>query len=215
MMRTLHPMLCMALLALAGCSSILATGDKAATTVYAPDVRVTAQPSWPEVKWQLAIAKPSAAPLVDSPRIGVRPSPAVMEVYRGVSWAQPTTDLLEDTLLRAFEDSGKIAAVARIGTGIRTDYKLSLDLRRFESDYAGNTVPAATIELSAKLLHGGSQRVAASRTFLVARPATATDVASVTTAFEQALAQLTTEVVGWTLISGQQDSAAHIINMPE
>jgi cholesterol transport system auxiliary component len=48
--------------------------------------------------------------------------------------------------------------------------------------------------------------VAASRTFLVARPSTSTDTAAVAVAFEQALTQVTTELVGWTLTTGQQDS---------
>ena len=104
------------------------------------------------------------------------------------------------------EDSGKIAAVARIGAGIRSDYKLAIDVRRFESDYAGQSLPAATIELNAKLLHSSDQRVVASRTFTVARPSSSTDTAAVAAAFEQVLTQVTTELVGWTLITGQQDS---------
>lgn len=143
--------------------------------------------------------------MVDSPRINVRPTPAELEVYRGATWSQPATDMLEDALLRGFEDSGRIAAVARIASGIRADYKLSIDLRRFESDYAGNARPAATIELNAKLIHSLNQRVVASRTFLLAEPAAGTEVASVAAAFETALGRTTTELVGWTLAAGQAD----------
>jgi len=199
--RLLAP-LCM--LALAGCS-VLASGDRNPTTLYAPQARITADPSWPQAGWQLAIAKPSAARLVDSPRINVRPTPGELEVYRGASWSQPATDMLEDTLLRGFEDSGRIGAVARIAAGIRADYKLAIDLRRFEADYAGNERPAATIELNAKLIHSLDQRVVASRTFLVAEPAAGTDVNSVAAAFETALGKATTELVGWTLQTGQAD----------
>lgn len=192
---------------LAGCS--LLSGSKDPMTIYAPDVRVPADPAWPQVAWQLAIARPSAARLVDSPRINVRPTPGELEVYRGVSWAQPSTDMLEDTLVRAFEDSGRIAGVARLGTGIRADYKLMIDLRRFESDYAGHASPSATIELNAKLLHAADQRIAASRTFLVAEPAASTDTAAVAAAFETALRKATHDLVGWTLAAGQQDALAH------
>lgn len=198
----------LSLCALAGCS-VLSSGSKDPVTIYAPDVRVNADPAWPQVAWQLAIAKPSAARLVDSPRINVRPTPAELEVYRGVSWAQPATDMLEDTLVRAFEDSGRIAGVARLGTGIRPDYKLAIDLRRFESDYAGRSLPSATIELNAKLLHAADQRIAASRTFLVAEPAASTDTAAVAAAFEAALQETARELVDWTLASGQQDTLAH------
>ena len=194
------------LLMLAGCS-VLAGGDRQSTTIYAPQVRVQADPAWPQVNWQLAIAKPSAARLIDSPRINVRPTPGELEVYRGATWSQPATDILEDTLLRGFEDSGKIDAVARIATGIRSDYKLTTDLRRFESDYRGGEVPAATIELNAKLIHSLDQRVVAARTFVVAEPATSAEISSVAAAFETALDKTSAELIGWTLLSGQRDVA--------
>jgi len=204
-MRLLAPF---CLLALAGCS-VLASGDRHPITIYAPQARVAADPAWPQVDWQLAVAKPAASRLVDSPRINVRPTPGELEVYRGATWSQPATDMLEDALLRGFEDTGRINAVARIATGIRSDYKLTIDLRRFESDYAGNERPAATIELNAKLIHSLDQRVVASRTFRVAEPAAGTDLGSVTAAFETALGRTTTELIGWTLASGQADRQAH------
>jgi len=193
---------------LAGCS-LLASSDRHPITIYAPQARASADPVWPQVDWQLAVAKPAASRLVDSPRINVRPTPGELEVYRGATWSQPATDMLEDALLRGFEDSGRIGAVARIATGIRSDYKLSIDLRRFESDYAGNERPSATLELSAKLIHSLDQRVVASRTFLVAEPAAGTDLGSVTAAFETALGRTTTELIGWTLASGQADWQAN------
>ncbi len=194
------------LLMLAGCS-VLAGGDRHAVTIYAPQVRIEADPSWPQVDWQLVIAKPSAARLVDSPRINVRPTPGELEVYRAATWSQPATDMLEDTLLRGFEDSGRIPAVARISTGIRSDYKLTTDLRRFESDYRGGQTPAATIEVNAKLIHSIDQRVVATRTFLVVEPAASGEIGSVAAAFETALDKASTELVGWTLVNGQQDAA--------
>ncbi len=193
------------LLAVAGCS-VLAGGDRQSTTIYAPQVRVQADPAWPQVSWQLAIAKPSAARLVDSPRINVRPTPGELEVYRGATWSQPATDMLEDTLLRGFEDSGRIAGVARIATGIRSDYKLTIDLRRFESDYRGTALPAATIELNAKLIHSIDQRVVASRTFVTVEAAGSTATGDVAKAFESALQKASTELIGWTLLSGQADA---------
>jgi cholesterol transport system auxiliary component len=157
-----------AVLILAGCS-ILGGKPKDPTTVYAPDPRVQADPSWPTVQWQLALTTPTAARIYDSARIAVRPSPAELEVYKGANWAKRPGDMLEDAVLRALEDSGRMPAVARQGSGIAGDYKLVLDLRRFEADYAGQAVPAATIEVSAKLLHALDQQVVLSRTFLQAQ----------------------------------------------
>ncbi|OCG83054.1 ABC transporter, partial [Xanthomonas euvesicatoria] len=50
-MRVLRPLLCVSLLALGGCS-VLAGGDKKPATIYAPTVRVTPNPTWPQVTWQ-------------------------------------------------------------------------------------------------------------------------------------------------------------------
>jgi cholesterol transport system auxiliary component len=169
-------------------------------------VRVVPDPSWPTVAWQLSVTKPTAARVVDSARISVRPVPGELQVYKGVTWLQPSTDLIEATVLRALEDSGRIPAVARSGSGIRADYKLVMDLRRFESDYAGASVPSATIELTAKLLHASDQRIVASRTFLQVEPATGIEVAQVAGAFNQALEKLGGEVAGWVLTTGESDA---------
>ncbi len=194
-----------AMLALLGGCSLLGSNERSAVTIYSPIVRIQADPGWPKVDWQLVVVKPSAARVVDSPRINVRPSPSELEVYKGVSWAQPATDMLDDALVRGFEDSGRINGVARATTGIRADYKLALDVRRFEADYRGQATPTALIEVNAKLIHVVDQRVVADRTFRQEQPVPSTATADVARAFEQGLQATTSEVVGWTLVSGQAD----------
>ena len=190
---------------LAGCS-VLGSTQRDPVTIYSPQVRVAPDPSWPAVTWQLAVYQPTAARIVDSPRIAVRPSPGELEVYKGVGWAQPATDLVESVVLRTLEDSGKIVGVAMSSSGMRADYRLLMELRRFESDYAGQALPSATIELSAKLLHASDQRVVASRTFLQVEPAGSEDVAQVAGAFDRALEKLGGELTGWVLNTGEADA---------
>jgi cholesterol transport system auxiliary component len=177
-------------------------GSKTPVTIYAPDPRVAPEPSWPQVDWQLALARPDAARMVDSMRIAVRPTPGEMQVYKDASWAKAPSDQVEDTVLRALEDSQKIHAVARKGSGIAADYTLLMEVRRYEADYAGNAVPAATIEVNAKLLHALDQDIIASHTFLQAVPAAATDTASVAQAFGAALGAIGHDIAGWTLVTG-------------
>lgn len=191
-----------AALILAGCSILGKPKDP--TTVYAPDPRVQADPSWPTVPWQLAVTTPTAARIYDSARIAVRPSPAELEVYKGANWAKRPGDMLEDAVLRALEDSGRMPAVARQGSGIAGDYKLVMDLRRFEADYAGQAVPAATIEVSAKLLHAQDQQVVLSRTFLQAQPAASTAIPDVVAAFDRALGAVSHDISGWVLVEGDR-----------
>jgi len=203
-----RPLLPVALIASLGACSLLGSSERSAVTIYSPVVSIQADPGWPTVDWQLVLVKPSAARVIDSPRINVRPTPAELEVYKGVSWAQPATDMLDDAMVRGFEDSGRIAGVARSTTGIRADYKLALDIRRFEADYRGQPTPTALIEVNAKLIHVIDQRVVADRTFRQEQPVSGTAVAEVARAMEQGLKGVTTEVVGWTLLSGQADHQA-------
>lgn len=186
----------------AGCTPLLG-GTKDPTTVYAPAVRVQPDPAWPTVRWHLALGRSFAPRSADSLRIAVRPSPQELQVYKGAQWATSPTDMLESGILHALEDSGHIAVVARQGSGVGADYRLMLDVRRFESDYAGAAVPAATIEVTAKLLHVRDQELAGSRTFVQAQPAGSTAVPDVVAAFEQALAAVSRDVAGWTLATGE------------
>ena len=135
-------------------------------------------------------------------RIAVRPSPGELQVYKGAMWAREPGEQLRDAILRTLEDSGRIGAVARQGSGIAADYRLELDLRRYEADYAGAAVPAATIEVNAKLLRSVGQQVVGSRTFRQAVPATGTDTALVSQAFGTALAAIARDIAGWTLATG-------------
>ncbi|MGE6332009.1 ABC-type transport auxiliary lipoprotein family protein [Stenotrophomonas sp. NPDC077659] len=193
--------------ALLGGCSILGSSDKSPVTLYSPAVQVKVDPAWPQADWQLVVSKPSAARMVDSPRINVRPTPSELEIYKGASWAQPATDMIEDTLLRGFEDSGRLRGVARTAAGIRADYKLATDVRRFESDYQGQATPTVVIEVNAKLIHTTDQRVVADRTFRQAQPVGSIELPAVAAAFERGLQQLAQDVVGWTLVNGQNDAA--------
>ena len=191
-------------LALAGCGVL---PKKEAIALYAPEARIQADPAWPTVDWQLQLPRPHAAELLDSPRIVVRPVPGELQVYKGAVWTQPAPDLLQDTLLRAFADSGRITGVARRGAGVTGDYELLLELRRFDSDYAPGA-PAAVVEVGAQLVSSRSNQVVASRAFRATAPAAATDIGSVSRAFETALGQVVTELVGWTLVEGERSQAA-------
>ena len=197
------------LVLLSGCS-LLGGKPKDPITVFSLDPRVPAEASWPTVPWQLTLNTPTASRMDDSTRITVRPSPNEVQVYKGASWSKRPSEMLGDAVLRALEDSGKIAAVARQGSGIGSDYKLVLDIRRFESDYAGRAVPTATIEVNAKLLHGQDPQVVLSRTFLQTQPATSIAVADVVAAFERALTDVSRDIGGWSLIEGDRhERGAH------
>jgi cholesterol transport system auxiliary component len=189
-------------LALAGCASLIGGGGER-NAIYSPSPALRTDPSWPQLPAQIVLAATSAAAVTDSQRIAVRPQPNELQVYKDASWARRPTDMVEDTVLRTLEASDRVGAVARVGSGINADYRLVLDLRRFESDYRGGATPAAIVEVNAKLLHAIDDRVVASRTFVQTRPAASTDVPVVVDAFGVALADVGHAIAGWVLTTGQ------------
>jgi cholesterol transport system auxiliary component len=194
------------LVALTGCGIV---PKKEPLSIYAPEAKVQADPAWPTVRWQLQIPRPHAPELLDSPRIVVRPSPGEMQVYHAAIWSEPVPDLVQDAVLHAFEDSGRIEGVARRGTGVSGDYELLLDVRRFESDYNGGGAPNAEVEFTAKLIANRTNQVIATRTLKQSVPAASTSVGDVSRAFGGALSSTVQELVGWTLAEGQKYDVAH------
>ena len=110
----------------------VSTPSHAATTVDGP-----------QVAWSLLVAKPIASQMLDSERISVRPGPGNVQVYKGASWSDPLPELVQSSLLHAFEDSHKILTVGRPGGGVRGRFQLITELRSFESDYVSAGRPEA------------------------------------------------------------------------
>src|SRR3546814_17592718 len=109
--------LAVACVLLAGCSLLGGGGTRERGTIYAPDPRIYADPSWPTVPWQLAITPATAAPMTDSLRIEVRPPPGEIHVYTGATWSNPPTTNLDDAVRRALAESGRNGEVIGKASG--------------------------------------------------------------------------------------------------
>lgn len=193
-----------ALLLLAGCAL---GGPKTEVSIYAPQVRIDADPAWPAVDWRLTLGTPDAHALLDSQRIAVRPTPNQLQTYKGARWADTAPAMVQLALMEAFEDSGKIGAVSTWGGG-RGDFGLYTDLRAFETIYEGGE-PKVVMELQARLVKfgQGGGLVAAKRFRTEVAPAGA-DIEPVVDAFGEAMALLGADVVGWTLVEGERAFSA-------
>ena len=181
---------------IAGCGIL---PKQSSVSLYRPEPVIANDATWSRVDWQLRIARPYADAAHDSERILVRPQAGELQVYKGAAWTQPAPDIVHDTLLRAFADSGRFAGISRRGESVAPRYELLLDLRRFESDYDGGAAPAARIELGARLVRVEDQSIVASRVFIANVPAGDTAVASVNHAFERGLGEMSSQMIGWVL----------------
>ncbi len=191
---------------LASCGSILPKAEP--LEILQPQVHVALDPAWPQADWQLTVSRPSANDMLDTPRLAVSPTPGRIEVYKGVAWDDTLPEVVQQSAIAAFEDSGKLHAVVGRGGGTRADFGLQMDLRDFQAVYrtpAGP--PQVELTVSARLVDFASSRVVATRVFRQSVPASSTDVHAVANAFDGALANLLHELVGWTLESGNQARA--------
>jgi cholesterol transport system auxiliary component len=199
------PVVAVLLALLAGCSIL---PEKTEVAIHAPHPKVQPLAAWPTVEWQLVVPRPNASALLDSPRIVVRPTPGELQVYKSAIWTQPVPELLQDAVVHAFEDSGKITGVARRGERLSSEFELRLDVRRFEADYGEAGMPSAVVEIGARLVSDRGSRVLAQRLFLHSVPAPGTAVPQVAATFEQAMGAAISDIVGWTLVEGQRHRGA-------
>lgn len=148
--------------------------------------------------WSLRIASPAAGVHLSGQRIVVMPEDNRVSVYKGVGWSDPAPVLVRNRLLDAFRADGRIAALSSDDKLLHADFEFDSDLRAFQSEYRDGR-PEAVVRLDARLVHTGSRRIVASRSFAVRVPATDVAVPAVVQAFGSAGDQLAAEVVEWTV----------------
>ena len=190
-------------LVLTGC---LLARQSAPTVVLAPEVTVVPAAEWPVVGWSLLVDRPRADAMSDSARVLIRPAPAQLQVYKGAAWLEPVPDLLQSILLRAFEDSGRITAVSRVGNA-RSRFRLYTEIRRFEAVASDGGRLTVQLEIHAKLILTRDASVLSAVNFNAQARSADNQLPALTRAFEQALQELTNAVVGWTLQQGEQAEA--------
>ena len=195
-MKRLRVLSVIAALAILGACSILPKQQD--MSIHSALSRVTPDPSWPQVRAQLVIARPTAERMLADSRIVVRPTPGELQVYHGATWAEPPPEMVQRSVQQVLEDSARLKGVAMRGGGINGDYDLAMDIRRFDSDYAGGATPNAVVEIAARLVANDGS-VVAYRLFHAEAPASSTAVPAVAQAFQQALAKDSTDIAGWAL----------------
>ncbi len=183
---------------LAGCSGMIGPGPAPQLYVLHPALGPISGVK--DAVWQLAVAQPSAPQSLDTERIALELTPETMDYYANSAWQDRAPAIVQRALLEGFENSGKIAAVARDTQGIRADYLLQTDLRSFEARYeAPDTAPAVVVDIAAKLLRTSDRNIVAALQSRHTAPAAANSVTAVVAAFDTALGGAVEEIVIWAL----------------
>lgn len=191
--RLPHALAIMAVLLLAGC-----TGEGKVIDIYdlgAPD-------RFSELKQatraQILVLEPSALRSLDAQEIVVKTSPTRIEYLARSQWPDRLPKVVQARLVEAFENTGKVRAVAKPGEGLVIDYQIVSDIRSFQADvWPGRQV--ARVELSVKLVSDRTGKVLRTRVFETTQQLDSTLPGSVVGGLNQAFEAAAREIVTWVL----------------
>lgn len=185
-----------AALALTGCQL---PGGGEPPNLFTLTPKSTFSPDLPQVHWQLLVETPVAAAGLNTSRIALQHSPVTLEYYAQANWTDVAPAMVQTLLIESFENTGKIVAVSRETTTLRSDYVLKAELREFQAEYDNGGPPLVRVRINAKLVRMPDRAIIGSHTVERTARAAGGDMQQIVLAFDEALGQVLRRIVEWTL----------------
>jgi len=185
-------------LALAGCSGLL--GGGAPAHLYRLTPKSTYPPNLPHPSVQLLVDVPLAPAGLDNSRIALSRSPISIDYFADSEWTDRAPLLVQTAILQSFENSKAITALDRESVGLRADFILRTEIRHFEAVYdSSDGPPEVWVAINVRLVNPSSRDVVAQSVFERRQRASANDVPSIVSAFDEALGGVMKDIVVWTV----------------
>ncbi len=195
----MRSLLLLPLLAIAACSSFL-TGGGPAPDLYTLSPAARFADGLPTVPWQIMIEEPTAVGGLDANRIAVQPTANEVRYFADIRWVERAPRMVQGLLVESFERSAAVAAADRYTVGTRADYILKSELRDFQAELLTTPkTPTIHVRLTVKLVRSSRQDIVWTRDFTARVVAQASNAPAVVAAFDQALGQVMTEIVTFTV----------------
>ena len=176
-------------LALAGCAGSLLESSAAAPETY----RLAGEPlpdRGERLPLAIIVARPGAAPALDTDRVAVVQPDSRFDYFTGVRWSEPAPQMLQQQLVRALAADGRFEAVVAAPSRVPADLLLDVELRRFEAVYAADgSAPVVKVEMQVSLVDPRKARRLASFVVAASSPADENRLAPVVAAFDRATAE--------------------------
>jgi len=138
----------------------------------------------------IGVARPGAAPALDTDRVAVVQSDSRFDYFAGVRWSEPAPQMLQQQLVRALAADGRFEAVVAVPSRVPADLLLDVELRRFEAVYAADgSAPVVRVEMQVSLVDPRKARRLASFVAAASSPADENRLAPVVAAFDRATAE--------------------------
>jgi cholesterol transport system auxiliary component len=146
---------------------------------------------------QILIPEPTALKALDSEQVVIRISGVEIQYLSKARWSDRLPKMVQAKLVEAFENTGRLGGVGKPGEGLAIDFQIVTDIRAFQVETNGAT--HASIEISAKLLNDRNGTVRSQKVFTASVPVSGSDNRDYVAALDTAFAQVTSEIVAWTL----------------
>lgn len=146
---------------------------------------------------QILVTEPTALKALDSEQIVIRLSGVEIQYLSKARWGDRLPRLVQAKLVEAFENTGRLGGVGKPGQGLAIDFQVVTDIRAFQVETNGGA--RANVEISVKLLNDRNGTVRAQQVFSASSPVRGTGNRDYVAALDRAFAQVSSEIVGWTL----------------
>jgi len=184
-------------LALAGCSGLRGAGPP---QLYRVTSKSTYPANLPHHSLQLLVDVPLAPAGLDTSRIALTRSAVSIDYFADSEWTERAPLLVQTALLDSFENSKAISAIGRESIGLRADFILRTELRHFEAVYdSPNGPPEIWVVISVRLVNPAGRDIVAQTSFERRERASANDMQSIVSAFDEALGGVMKAIVVWTV----------------
>jgi len=142
----------------------------------------------------LSIVVERAAPGLDGDGIAGRWPGSRIDYVANARWAGELPRLLQDALVEAFQDSGRLRSVQDDVGRFRTTHTLVIEVRRFEADYTAGPVPVAQVALAVTLGRNSDRQVLVMFTAEASEAATENRQTTLVAALDAAFARAAAEI---------------------
>ncbi|WP_281300367.1 MULTISPECIES: ABC-type transport auxiliary lipoprotein family protein [unclassified Iodidimonas] len=142
------------------------------------------------------IEEPQTSGALDTVRIAISRDNRRFEYLADARWEERTPQLLQRYLARSIDNGPALDAVGNFNIDLPVDYRLRIDLRRFDAHRAADGL-IIEIALVVNLVDALSSELLGSRHFMASHPAASNQPDDIVAAYNAALDQIATSLTSW------------------
>ncbi|MEO1039735.1 MAG: ABC-type transport auxiliary lipoprotein family protein [Pseudomonadota bacterium] len=188
------------LIAAPGCISVLPEAEP--STVYRLQTGLAMPPApapASETTGVVVVERPLAPRALAGDSVALRMADGRLAYMNAASWISPTPALLQDVILDTFQRTEPGVVAARSDDGVSSDYRLRVEVRRFEAAYINGDEAAPQVELvmTARLIHTGDRALTGVHTLRAVQNAASNRQGDIVEAFSAATTQVAEDLARW------------------